>query len=186
MMLEIQVLAWDRRTYMAGLNRLMESNPSTLDSWISNGNTYMYKQRIKNLYRLDSTEKRPHTITHLKYVLLCVQFGYKQDIVKYTFYILQVLFIVGLVIYISLKSCNDDSEPRPTNSKDNDKYRGGNINCKLNIPHCWRNSSNIQQNNRRDRGKINTSNTHMYMTTYLPGFVQVLQQWRGKTMIFLK
>ena len=34
-----------------------------------------------------------------------------------------VLCIVGLGIYIPLKSCKDDSELKPTNSSDNDKYR---------------------------------------------------------------
>ena len=39
MMLEIQVLAWDSYKFVVGLNRLMRSQPSPLDNWISNGNT---------------------------------------------------------------------------------------------------------------------------------------------------
>ena len=31
--LEIQILAWDRHTNVAGVNRLMGSNPSPLDNW---------------------------------------------------------------------------------------------------------------------------------------------------------
>jgi hypothetical protein len=34
MTLEIQVLAWDRHKNVAGLNRLMGSQPSPLDNWI--------------------------------------------------------------------------------------------------------------------------------------------------------
>ena len=47
-MLKIQVLAWDRHISVAELSRLMGSQPSLHDSYISNGNTYtMYKQMIK-------------------------------------------------------------------------------------------------------------------------------------------
>ena len=42
MMLEIQVLAWDRQRNVAGLNWLMGSQPSPLDNWISNCNTDIY------------------------------------------------------------------------------------------------------------------------------------------------
>ena len=38
MMLEIQVLVWDRLKEVAGLNWLMGYQPSPLDNWISNGN----------------------------------------------------------------------------------------------------------------------------------------------------
>jgi len=44
MMLEIQVLAWDRHKDVAGLNRLMGSHPSPHDNWISNSNTYINKK----------------------------------------------------------------------------------------------------------------------------------------------
>jgi hypothetical protein len=44
MMLEIQVLAWDRHKDVAGLNRLMGSQPSPLDNWISNSNIYINKK----------------------------------------------------------------------------------------------------------------------------------------------
>jgi hypothetical protein len=37
MRLKTQVLAWDRHTNMAGLNRLKGSQPSPPDNWISNG-----------------------------------------------------------------------------------------------------------------------------------------------------
>jgi hypothetical protein len=36
MILEIKVLGWNRHKDVAGLNRLMASNPSHLDNWISN------------------------------------------------------------------------------------------------------------------------------------------------------
>jgi len=39
MTLEIHVLAQDRHKYVAGLNRLMESQHSPFDNWISNDNT---------------------------------------------------------------------------------------------------------------------------------------------------
>jgi hypothetical protein len=43
MVLEIQVLALDRHKNVAELNQLMGSQPSLLDNWISNGNTYINK-----------------------------------------------------------------------------------------------------------------------------------------------
>jgi hypothetical protein len=43
MVLEIQVLALDRHNNVAELNQLMGSQPSLLDNWISNGNTYINK-----------------------------------------------------------------------------------------------------------------------------------------------
>jgi hypothetical protein len=46
MTLEIHVLAWDRHKNVAGLNRLMGSQPSPLDNWISNGNTYISKGKV--------------------------------------------------------------------------------------------------------------------------------------------
>ena len=39
MMLEIQILAWDRHKNVAEWNLLMGSQLSSLDNWISNGNT---------------------------------------------------------------------------------------------------------------------------------------------------
>ena len=56
MSLEIQVLSWDRDKHVAGLNRLMGLQPSRLDKWISNSNTYII-QRLKNLHRLASTQQ---------------------------------------------------------------------------------------------------------------------------------
>ena len=62
MTLETQVMAWDRHKNVAELNRLMGFQPSPLDNWISNGNTYInmywmdlkqqyvYKQKIKDLH----------------------------------------------------------------------------------------------------------------------------------------
>jgi hypothetical protein len=44
MVLEIQVLAWDRHKKVAGLNQLMGTQISPIDNWISNGNTYINKQ----------------------------------------------------------------------------------------------------------------------------------------------
>jgi hypothetical protein len=41
MTLEVQVLAWDRHTDVAVLNWLIGPQPSPLDNWISNGNTYI-------------------------------------------------------------------------------------------------------------------------------------------------
>jgi len=43
MTLEIQVLVWDGHKNVAGLNRLLGSQPSPLDNWISNGKTYINK-----------------------------------------------------------------------------------------------------------------------------------------------
>jgi hypothetical protein len=40
MMLEIQVLAWDRHKKCGTVE--MGSQPFSLDNWISNGNTYAY------------------------------------------------------------------------------------------------------------------------------------------------
>ena len=44
MAFENQVLAWDGHKNMAGLNQLMESQPSPSDNWIFNDNTYINKQ----------------------------------------------------------------------------------------------------------------------------------------------
>jgi hypothetical protein len=44
MTLEIQVLAWDRHKNVVELNQLMGSQPSPLDNWFSNSNTYINKQ----------------------------------------------------------------------------------------------------------------------------------------------
>ena len=40
-------LAWDRHKNITGLNRLMRSQSSLLDNWISNSNTYIHKTTIK-------------------------------------------------------------------------------------------------------------------------------------------
>jgi hypothetical protein len=61
MKLEIQVMGWDRQKNVAVLSRLMGSQPSHLDNWIFNGNTYINK-RLKNLHRFSSTQTRSHTI----------------------------------------------------------------------------------------------------------------------------
>ena len=55
----IQVLAWDRHTYVAGLNRLIGSQPSPLDNWKFNGNTDINQKRKlkKTLNRFASTQK---------------------------------------------------------------------------------------------------------------------------------
>jgi hypothetical protein len=52
MTLEIQVLTWDRYRNVAGLNRLMEYQPSLLENWISNSNIYIlniekYKKKFE-------------------------------------------------------------------------------------------------------------------------------------------
>jgi hypothetical protein len=52
MTLEIQVLAWGRHKNVVGLNWLMGSQPSPLDNWILNGNTYINKPA-----ELPSTQK---------------------------------------------------------------------------------------------------------------------------------
>ena len=43
MKFEIQLLAWDKYKNVTVLNWLMASQPSPLDNWISNGNTYINK-----------------------------------------------------------------------------------------------------------------------------------------------
>jgi hypothetical protein len=44
MLMEIQVLVWDRHKYVVGLNQLMGSQPIPhLDNWISNGNADINK-----------------------------------------------------------------------------------------------------------------------------------------------
>ena len=47
MTLEVLVLAWDRHTDVAVLNWLIGPQPSPLDNWISNGNTYIWINYIK-------------------------------------------------------------------------------------------------------------------------------------------
>ena len=42
MVLEKQILDWNRHTNMAGLNRIMGTQPSHLDNLISKGNTYKH------------------------------------------------------------------------------------------------------------------------------------------------
>jgi hypothetical protein len=41
--LEIQVLVWDRCKNVAGIKELMGSQPSPLDNWNTNSNTYVNK-----------------------------------------------------------------------------------------------------------------------------------------------
>jgi len=53
MTLKIKVLAWDRHTNVAELNRLIGSQQTPLDNMILNGHTY--KQAIKNLQIFAST-----------------------------------------------------------------------------------------------------------------------------------
>jgi len=43
MTIVIQVMAWDRHKNVAGLYRLLGSQPFSLDNWISNGKTCMKK-----------------------------------------------------------------------------------------------------------------------------------------------
>jgi hypothetical protein len=50
MALEIQVLALDRHKNVAGLNRLMGSEPSPSDNWITNDNTDINKQMHRDLF----------------------------------------------------------------------------------------------------------------------------------------
>jgi hypothetical protein len=45
MTLEMQVMAWDRHKDVAESNRLMGSQSSTFDNWVSNGNTYINKRK---------------------------------------------------------------------------------------------------------------------------------------------
>lgn len=35
-MLDIQILAWARHTYVSGINRIIRSQPSSSDNWITN------------------------------------------------------------------------------------------------------------------------------------------------------
>ena len=42
MVLEMQILDWNRHKNMAGLNRIMGTQPSHLDNLISKGNTYKH------------------------------------------------------------------------------------------------------------------------------------------------
>ena len=44
MTLEIEILAWEIHKNVMGLNRLMGSQQSVLDNWISNDNTYINKR----------------------------------------------------------------------------------------------------------------------------------------------
>jgi len=57
MTLDIQVLAWDRRNNVERLNRLMESQPYTINNWISNGNTNIYPNDKKKLRKFASTQQ---------------------------------------------------------------------------------------------------------------------------------
>ena len=49
---EIQVMAWDRYKHVAGLNRIMGSQPSPLDNSIYDGNTHI-KNDIKPAQNVD-------------------------------------------------------------------------------------------------------------------------------------
>jgi hypothetical protein len=59
---EIQVPAWDKLKHVAELDRLMRSQPSPLNNYISNGNTYINKGE-KKPGQIRFHSKRPHTIT---------------------------------------------------------------------------------------------------------------------------
>jgi hypothetical protein len=61
MTLEIQLQSWDRHKNMGRLQWLMGPQPSPLDNWISNGNTYINKRKKPAQIRFHS--KRLHTIT---------------------------------------------------------------------------------------------------------------------------
>ena len=52
-----------RCTKIWRLNRLLKIQPSPLDNWITNGNTYMNKRKRPAQIHLHS--KRPHTITQM-------------------------------------------------------------------------------------------------------------------------
>ena len=43
-LLEIQILSWDRQNNVAGFYQLMGPQPPPLDNWVSNGNTDVNKQ----------------------------------------------------------------------------------------------------------------------------------------------
>ena len=61
MALEIQVLALDRNQNVAGLNRLMESQPFFLLK-LGFKRQYSYEQMIKYLHKFASIKTKPHTI----------------------------------------------------------------------------------------------------------------------------
>ena len=46
MTLQIQVLVWDRHTHLMEINQLTWSQPSSLNNWISNGNSYINKKAV--------------------------------------------------------------------------------------------------------------------------------------------
>lgn len=55
MLIEIQMLAWDRHTNVAGLNRLMDSQSFNLSNWTDINHTDINKQT-----------KNGHTVLHSK------------------------------------------------------------------------------------------------------------------------
>jgi hypothetical protein len=57
MELEIQVLAWDRHKNVASLSRLMRTEISPSDNWISDDK---YKQPIKNTAQIGFHTRRLH------------------------------------------------------------------------------------------------------------------------------
>ena len=59
MMFETQVLAWDRNKNVAGQNRLMGSQNSPFDNWITNDNTN--KSNNKKHAQIRFQSKRPTT-----------------------------------------------------------------------------------------------------------------------------
>ena len=69
-MLGIKVLAWDMYKNVARLKRLMGSQPSLLDNWISNDNTYINK-RLKNRHRFDFTYYYAYILVRNLYSLNC-------------------------------------------------------------------------------------------------------------------
>jgi hypothetical protein len=46
MRLQIQVLVWDRHRHLVEVDQLTWSQPSSLNNWISNGNSYINKKAV--------------------------------------------------------------------------------------------------------------------------------------------
>ena len=81
-MFENPVEAWDRHKDVVGLNWLMGLQPSPLDPWISNDNSFKNERKQKPAHILFYW-KRPYTITKIKwqhkhgqykYINMCVSF----------------------------------------------------------------------------------------------------------------
>ena len=67
MMLEIQVLAWDRHRNVAGLKQIQKFH-FHLDKWVSNGNTHIIK-RNQNPAQIRFLSNRRHTITKMNDII---------------------------------------------------------------------------------------------------------------------